>query len=93
VSSHLHVYVGPYVRTGPDSDGGPRREEFDRLHVDNLADKRLGYRPGDGFAWTPNSRHAPGLQFFDRSSNSSANTLCKLWPDAEVQFGVVAYYL
>lgn len=118
MSSHLHVYVGPYVLTGPDADGGPRREEFDRLHSDALADTNFGRR-ADGFAWIPNHHRdgkPPGTVHVDPRDSSTQQeltarlvddlkiwfeqafapeiaTLCRLWPEADVRFGVVAYYL
>jgi hypothetical protein len=115
MSSYLHTYIGPYVLTGPDSLGGPKRNEFDRLHQDQLTDQSLGY-DGQGYAWIPNVRHAPGLHFISRHSElkeseitsrlidelkqwfattyaAEISTLCKLWPDAQVRYGVVAYYL
>lgn len=115
MSSHLNTYVGPFVETGQDSDGGPRREEFDKLHSERLSSQRTGYRSTDVLCWLPNGANGAGvtidrysdgnvwqltpkiiaaqLEWFHETYAAEIATLTRLWPDAEVQFGVVAYYL
>ena len=115
MSSHLHTYIGPFVETGQDSEGGPRREDFEKLHGESLSNQRTGYRPTDVLCWIPNETNSAGvtidrysdgnvwqitpkiiaaqLAWFEETYAAEIATLTKLWPDAEVQFGVVAYYL
>ena len=51
-------------------------------------------RYSDGNVWqiTPKIIAAQ-LAWFEETYAAEIATLTKLWPDAEVQFGVVAYYL
>lgn len=78
MSSHLHVYVGPFIESPyPAGDGDPF-DIFERKHDGALSYHRLGVTL---------------LSAFKSAYWAEIETVCALISGAGVRFGVVAYYL
>lgn len=69
MSSHLNIYVGPFVRTSEDSAGGPARQQYEQSHGESLSAQRTGYRETAALCWLPNRPNSLGL-IIDRTSDN-----------------------